>query len=138
MQNGVKGNALAIADLPSVGLIISSLVIAIWLLVVLSRRRGRHLLAREVYALTDRRAIIWLPKQASAVAVHTFQPGTIRAEELHRVERRDGSGDVVFRRHFIPTGFREVANVRRVEELVRRFLVIPGQGPEPTFEPDID
>lgn len=81
--------------------------------------------ATRVYALTDRRAMIWVPvKKSAAVKVHTFPQGSIKAEDLHRVQYPDGSGDLLFRNEFVqPDGFRDVANVRRVEDLVRRFLI---------------
>jgi hypothetical protein len=93
-----------------------------------SRRAERRKLKGQVYALTDRRGVIWMPEARSAVSVHTFQRGTIKGTDLHRVQYPDGSGDVLFRvSHQQPSGFLGIADVRRVEELVRRFLVIPGQ-----------
>ncbi len=97
-----------------------------------SKTKDRARLAGQVYALTDRRAMIWVPGGRSAVAVYTFQQGTIGGNELHRVQYPDGSGDVLFQGHYFggPCGFIGVADVRRVEELVRRFLVVPGREPD--------
>ena len=104
-----------------------------------SRWDERRKMTGQVYALTDRRAVIWAPAKRSAVSVHTFQRGTIRAEVLHRVQYPDGSGDISFRVSYQePSGFRGIAEVRRVEELIRRFLVVPGQGPEPSEESQPD
>jgi len=84
-----------------------------------------------LYALTDRRAIIWVPEdRRGTVAVHSFRPGQVG--RVHRIERPDGSGDVIFALSrdvgypFTPEGFKGIAGVRRVEEQVRRTLV-----PEP-------
>ena len=92
-----------------------------------SKQKEREKLAGQVYALTDRRAVIWVPAERSAVAVHTFQRGTLKGEQLHRVEYPDGSGDVLFHGGYFggASGFIGIAEVRRVEELVRRFLVDP-------------
>jgi hypothetical protein len=84
----------------------------------------------NVYALTDRRAIIWLPRRdSSAVEVVAIARGSVTM--VHRLEYPDGSGDVRFtyrleRMHFTDTGFVGIDDVRRVEDLVRRTLIDPG------------
>jgi len=81
----------------------------------------------RVYALTNRRAIIWVPRQDStAVEIFTVSPGSLRS--IHRVEYPDGSGDVRFDfpsedHHFAIGGFDGVIDVRRVEELARETLL---------------
>jgi hypothetical protein len=105
---------------------------------IFSRRVERWKIVGQVYALTDRRAVIWVPQAKSAISVNTFQRGTIRGTDLRRVQYPDGSGDVSFRNYPEPTGFLGIAEVRRVEELVRRFLVVPGQGPEHVDESLLD
>ncbi len=101
-------------------------------------QRGR--LSRTLYALTDRRAIVWTPEPSSeAVKVMTFPRG--RVSGVHRREFPDGSGDVLFRatgdnaefgaEFWSFTGFLGVADVRRVEEQVRTLigrLVLPPEG----------
>ncbi len=95
----------------------------------LSRSSERTKAAQSLYALTDRRVIIRKPRRGTdAVEVYTSPRGKIR--DVHRVEYSDGSGDVI-------CGVSEemwwgaccnlegVAEVRRVEELVRRFLTAP-------------
>ena len=95
-----------------------------------NRRVARRKHLGQVYALTDQRAIIWFPGPTAAVSIHTFQRGTVKAEDLHRVQYPDGSGDVLLRKSYQePLGFLGVTEVRRVEELVRTFLVVPGQQP---------
>jgi hypothetical protein len=89
--------------------------------------RGR--IPGKVYALTDRRAIIWVPIRGSqAVEVHTYTRGSVRS--IHRLEYPDGSGSVrfdyptdEFQRG--PSGFEEIADVRRVEVLARGTLIEP-------------
>jgi hypothetical protein len=100
---------------------------------LVSDQPDRTSLAHQVYALTDRRAIIRLtdPKTL-AVTVNSFHQGTIKSEDLHRVQYPDGSGNVVFRRGYgEPPGFLDVAEVQRVEGLIRRFLIAPTPGSTP-------
>ncbi|MEO6807938.1 MAG: hypothetical protein ABI353_02365 [Isosphaeraceae bacterium] len=85
--------------------------------------------ANKLYAMTDRRAIIWVPSEhAGAVEVHSISARMVG--KIHRVENTDGSGDVMFTGradgpYLNPWGFDGVANVRRVEDLVRQILVNP-------------
>jgi hypothetical protein len=94
----------------------------------ISEGSGRALIKRRCYALTDRRAIVWNPRAGSkAVEVYSFHRG--RVKDVHRTEYPDGSGDVIFalkdaRYDESESGrFVGVAEVRRVEDLVRRVLV---------------
>lgn len=109
--------ALAVAGMLSCGL-------ALFLLL---RRSTRRRLAGTLYALTDRRAILWQPSaRGGGVEVHSFGRGA--AKRVHRVEYPDGSGDVVFQQSTemdalgTPRGFEKVAEVVRVERLVREAL----------------
>jgi hypothetical protein len=109
-------------------------VITLILAAVLNNRRSERVKkSGTLYALTDRRAIIWVPETGrGAVKVYTIPRGTIRG--VHRLEYADGSGDVLFRAvghefqdlYLGPPGFEGIADVRRVEEQVRRTLVEPG------------
>jgi hypothetical protein len=98
----------------------------------MSRSRPNDYLG-NAYALTDRRAIIWIPlKGSTAVEVHTFSRGSIKA--IHRLEYPDGSGNVKFdypMEEFcsVPSGFEGVSQVRYVEDLTRRTLL----GPDPSI-----
>jgi hypothetical protein len=82
---------------------------------------------RKMYAVTDRRAVIWIPQSDSgAVEVHTMARGTIAM--VNRLEYPDGSGDVNFLlvAGLSPSGpnrFEGVSEVRRVEDLARRTLI---------------
>jgi len=99
--------------------------------VLIQNGTERQRLKGRVYALTDRRAIIWCPQgKSAAIKIYTFPSGSVKADSLHRVQFPDGSGDVVFQGDYYhdPSGFTGIADVRRVEELVRRFLVDPGAG----------
>jgi hypothetical protein len=115
------------------GVLVGLATVASWF----SQRKQREQAVHHLYALTDRRAIIWRPKFGSdGVEVFTYPRGVFGS--LHRIEYPDGTGDVIFFRprpeddlsYIRPTGFERVAEVRRVEELIRRFLV----GPEPGAE----
>ena len=83
-----------------------------------SKRSERRKLEGQVYALSGRRAVIGMPAERSAVTVHTFQRGTIKGENLHRVQYPDGSGDVLFYGRYYggasASGFLGIAEVRRV------------------------
>jgi hypothetical protein len=91
-------------------------------------------LAGGLYALTDRRAIIWRrsPYRRGAVEVTSLARG--RAGIVRRVEDADGSGDVLFSvldqatidGPAIAHGFERIADVRRVEDLVKRTLLADG------------
>jgi len=101
------------------------------------RRAERRRLAGRLYAITDSRAMIWNPLPGStAVTVHTFSKGTIRGENLRRLQYPDGSGDVLFQNNSLaPAGFFGIADVRHVEDLIREFLVEPAPllAPEPIY-----
>jgi hypothetical protein len=94
-----------------------------------SRRVARSRMTRVCYALTDRRAIIWVPEPRSdATRVYTILRGRIKS--LVRVERPDGTGDLEFSVtdsfpdfHWYPLAFKRVADVRRVEQIVRNNLI---------------
>lgn len=99
---------------------------------VSQRRNERAKREGTLFALTDRRAIIWVPEAATgAVAVHTVPRGHVA--RVHRLEYPDGSGDVVLTFSAngydwqFPSKFEGVADVRRVEEQVRRTLIVPGE-----------
>jgi len=107
-------------------------VITLLLAVAVGHRKSERVKkSGTLYALTDRRAIIWVPETSrGAVAVYTLVRGSVA--NVHRVEYPDGSGDVLLRvrgpqpfdsEPWGPAGFEGVAEVRRVEEQVRRTLV---------------
>lgn len=88
------------------------------------------------YALTDRRAIVWQAGTFGGVSVRSYGPEALG--RIHRTEYADGSGDLIFEEIVSvrcdsdgnPTtttrhGFMAIANVREVEELLRRVL-LPG------------
>jgi hypothetical protein len=95
--------------------------------------KERERSARMLYAITDRRAIIWAPEpKGSAVRIRTIPRGEIY--NLVRLENPDGSGSVLFSStkdatagdiyaEWNPFGFRHVDDVRRVELLVRNNLL---------------
>ena len=80
----------------------------------------------ELYALTDRRALIWQPvENARAVSLHQYPRGDVLPKDIERIEYPDGSGDLRFGGHFQAIGFLGVAEVRRVDSLFRQTLVAP-------------
>jgi hypothetical protein len=121
------------AGLVGVGLLLSPL----WL--ALSRRRQQ---ARSCYALTTRRALVWEPASGGQ-CLHSYDPPRLGA--LNRIERDDGSGDLVFeeytytyqvnvapagsppsyqsRQGIGQRGFMNIARVREVERLLRQTLL---------------
>ena len=97
------------------------------------RRKQAARIAGTLYALTDRRAIIWVPEWSRKGAIRVHSVGRGEVATVFRIECADGSGDVVFRLRSIeildgfsaePPGFRGIPDVRRVEELVRRTLLV--------------
>ncbi len=98
---------------------------------VLWRIGRRAQAAREAgncYAVTDRRAIAWIPEPGTdAVRVHTWAKG--RIGDVVRVERPDGSGSLEFGfvkdslYYWPPAGFSHVSDIRRVEQIIRRNLM---------------
>jgi hypothetical protein len=94
----------------------------------ISKEAENPIVKKGCYALTDRRAIVWNAKSgSSAIDVSSYHRGTIK--NLHRSEYPDGSGDVIFRlgeglSEWPEVGFQGIAEVRRVEDLVRRFLIV--------------
>jgi hypothetical protein len=84
---------------------------------------------KTVYAVSNRRAIIWQPGWFGYITVQSFTPSGLG--QMSRTERPDGSGDLVFQVYTsgigedsrtITKGFMGIDRVREVEELVRRTL----------------
>ena len=98
-----------------------------------STARARRLRSRRIYALTDRRAILWTPVAGSdAVTVHVYPRGSIKPGQIERTQFPDGSGTLALGGGYSAHGnFEGIADVRRVEELVRRFLVAPDPNSAP-------
>src|SRR5262249_847642 len=94
-----------------------------------NRRVQRRRQENVCYAVTDRRAVMWIPEPKSdAVRVLSVPGGQIK--NLERVERPDGSGNLEFPwpRHsrqlpWKPYGFEHIPDVRRVEQIVRNNLL---------------
>ena len=91
---------------------------------------SRRAMQRTAYAVTDRRALVVRRKAFGGRSILSFDPG--RLTSMERVERRDGSGDLVF--EVIRTrsgsststerrGFLSVADVRGVEAMLRDTLL---------------
>ena len=85
---------------------------------------------RTIYAITDRRAIIWIPKVWGEKEVRSFEPR--RLLSMTRRERADGSGDLVFEQFretngssttTIRRGFMGLADVRDAEAVLREVLL---------------
>ena len=90
---------------------------------------------RTCYALTDQRAIIWVPGWFSGTEVRSYQAAQL--DKMSRRDYADGSGDLIFEEVLSITrdsdsglrsqrserGFLAIDNVREVEELIRRTLL---------------
>jgi hypothetical protein len=116
----------------------SGLAVHTW---VMNRGWGLGLPA-TIYALTDLRAIVWRPDAGrGGLEIFSFPPGTFR--QVHRRENPDGSGDVILSpvvglnlMSDPPKGFEGVADVARVERLVRDTLLNePVEDPIPVHHP---
>jgi hypothetical protein len=85
---------------------------------------------RTIYAITNRRAIVWLAKGWGKTEVQSFEPK--RVLSLTRTERANGSGDLVFEQFrethgssttTIRRGFMGLSVVRDAEEVLRETLL---------------
>jgi hypothetical protein len=90
---------------------------------------GRKAAGKLVYALTDRRAIIFRRGLRNTISVRSFD--STKLTDLTRNERPDGSGDLIFTRDVTQTsdsnfsrdvGFLGVRDVRKVEKITRDSL----------------
>jgi hypothetical protein len=89
----------------------------------------RRKAGRVLYAVTDRRAILFEPAWRGARKVRSFEPAALQA--LERTEHSDGSGDLIFTRdawrdsdgdrRTSQVGFTGVPRVREVEEVIRKL-----------------
>ncbi len=95
-----------------------------------NRRRSAARLAKVCYALTDRRAIVWIPaEKETATRVYNVHRGQFQG--LVRVQRPDGTGDLEFALksdvgydfHWSPPAFQRIHDVRRVEQIIRLNLM---------------
>jgi hypothetical protein len=92
-------------------------------------RKERRERSRNMFALTDRRAIIWRGVHAEGTEVHSYGPENVL--RVYRVEYPDGTGDLNFTlrhgresyRDHSPT-FTRIRDVRRVEEIAKQILVV--------------
>ncbi len=91
---------------------------------------------RTCYVLTDGRAIVMEPLWLRGVRFRSYGPEQLAS--MWRVERRNGTGDLIFQETTstgakrgqtrTEDGFLGVERVREVEELVRDTLLKPQQG----------
>jgi hypothetical protein len=80
-----------------------------------------------VYALTDRRALVWTPNFLGGGFTTRSYAGE-GLGRMNRVERANGSGDLIFEEQYTSRsrsqyGFMAIDRVREVEELVRLTLL---------------
>ncbi|HEV3255374.1 MAG TPA: hypothetical protein VG013_00710 [Gemmataceae bacterium] len=126
----VSAGLMAPCSLPFVAVGILLMASPVWL-----RRRARQ----TMYALTDRRAIVWEPAWWGTVTVRDYTAAGLG--RMSRTERADGSGDLVFEEFTTVSsssngttssttrrGFLAIDHVREVEDLVRRTLLAPPGG----------
>lgn len=90
--------------------------------------------AHSYYAVTDRRAISWIP-EAKDGSIRVRSLGRGRIQDIARVERPDGTGTLEF--FLSPANpeypvakeeFKHIPEVRRVEQIVRNNLMTPEKG----------
>jgi hypothetical protein len=111
---------MAPCGLPFVAVGVGLIVSPLWL---------RAIARKTVYALSDRRAIIWQPSWFGRVTVQSFTAAGLG--QMSRTERQDGTGDLVFQVYTtgfgedaqtVRRGFMGIDRVRDVEQLVRNTL----------------
>lgn len=119
-------------DPATLGIVLISVGVMIAAIAGGSRIGKRFEQARQrgvFYAVTDRRAISWLPEAGSdAIRIRSLHRGQIA--DVVRVERPNGSGSLEFllahERHehyWNHEGFSHVPEVRRVEQIIRQQLI---------------
>jgi len=121
----LTGGLMVPCGLPFLAVGLGLIASPVWL-----RRRARNIL----YALTNRRALVWEPGWFGASTVRSYAAAGLG--RMSRTERSDGSGDLVFEEfttvsnsgngmHSSTTrrGFLGIDNVREVEDMVRRALL---------------
>lgn len=118
-----------LCGLPFLAVGVAMLTTPVWM-------RGRA--AKVIYAVTDRRALVITPVTFRGESVRTFLPSQLGS--LERVERSDGSGDLIFTRDpymrsdsdgnttrgYRGVGFIGVGDVRGAERVVRRLVAAVG------------
>ena len=123
--------------------VFSVLATIAWFIGGISDFVERHKVAREVYAMTDRRILIWAPG-AKRGSTQVVSHDTGHFDRLIRDERPDGTGDLAFsnsrgRRNPGPCEFREIADVRRVEALALTHQIRETPDTPPSLErPELD
>jgi hypothetical protein len=129
---GIPDNDLFVIWTVFMGVIAMGIGVTLTVVVLVEHARVR----RICYALTNRRAIVWRPAQGTkGLEVRSFWPADLNT--VYRIDRGDGSGDVVFhevttalgpRHQTFRQGFLGVWHVRHVEELLRQTLLQPPPG----------
>ncbi len=94
-----------------------------------NRRVEKRRMAKTCYAVTDQRAILWIP-DTKTVAVRVISVHRGEFQKVVRAELPGGSGDLeISPEHYVghlpwhPFSFRNVPDVRRVEQIVRKNLI---------------
>jgi hypothetical protein len=134
ISNHASGPGAVFACFPLFGVPFLLIGVAMLLAPVWMRRAAR----RAAYAITDRRALVWQARPfGSELTVRSFAPAELT--QITRVERADGTGDLVFLEVFNHStnskghrsttrtrfGFLGVDGVRDVEDLLRKTLPLP-------------
>ena len=88
---------------------------------------------RTVYAITNQRAIVFDAGVWRGMTIQSFGPD--RLNDLRRVQHSDGTGDLIFQRVWrsdgdggsrsMSVGFLAIAEVKRIEDLIRTHVVQP-------------
>lgn len=113
-------DAASLFGLPFVVIGLAMLSSRLWMM-----RKAR----KTAYVVTDRRALVFDGGYWSTT-IRSFGPEIV--SDLRRRQRADGSGDLIFRREvslvhvgnkplFPDVGFLDIANVKEIDELVRRI-----------------
>jgi hypothetical protein len=88
---------------------------------------------RTIYAITDRRALTIETDPLGRVTTQSFEPPYLTI--VTRMQRADGTGNLVFRRehrgegrrhYMVDIGFLAVADVREVEDRIRQLIAQSG------------
>lgn len=125
MAGVMTGGLMAPCALPFIAIGLGMVASPVWL---------RSLARKTLYALTDRRALVWEPSFWGTTTLRQYTAAGLG--HLTRVERSDGSGDLVFEEFTTVNrsgngtststtrrGFLAIDRVHEVEHLIRQTLL---------------
>ncbi len=130
-QRNAPGADAGYWEMGIAGVVVGLLFFGLSALAVRSSRKNAE---QTCYAVTDRRAIVWVPEMGG-LAVRSYYPKDLGS--MYRKETADGTGSVIFQDLTVSNqkgvggmqerGFLRIDQVRKIEELIRATLLPPNE-----------